>query len=213
LKLYERKNQRIFYVLYNLSGEPVEGLLAEDIIFRYAKATDSEFRVKTLTSGIDGNFGELGQGVYYTDMIDSETDVIGNLIVTIANLDLGPSSPSPLPEEIDPKHILFNVEPYPIVPGAELKLCTIHGSVKTLGGRPSSKPMRVIAQVIKLPAIIDGNFLSTKIKESFTDEDGVFKMKLAIGATLRVEIPEAGIRRQFIVPDKETAKLEDLPSS
>lgn len=211
MKLYEKKLQRIFYVLYDTNGDPRTGLGSADLIFRYAKATDTDYTVKTLIEGEEANFGELGYGFYWTDLTETETNIIGSLAITITTIGPGPSSPSPLPEEIDSKHITAHVEPYPIVPGASISLCTINGSVKDLGGEPTSKPLRVTTQIIKLPAIIDGNFISTRVKDVYTDEDGVFKMKLAVGATVRVEIKDAGVRRQFIVPDQETANLKDLP--
>ena len=201
MQLYEKKDQRIFFALYDVVGTPKTDLLPADIILRLVKANEDAFLIKTLTTG---NFGELGFGAYWIDLLATDVDVMGNLYITIQ-----PSS-EPTPA-IEPLFLNYRVVPQPIVPGGDVPLCTIFGNVRDLGGVPSKTPMRVMASVLKLPAEISGNFISSLPTTAFTNEDGLFQIKLAIGATVRVEIADAGVRRQFVVPDFTSADLKDLP--
>ena len=72
--------------------------------------------------------------------------------------------------------------------------------------------MPVHAQVLRLPTVVGDNFISSKVEDAYTDVEGVFKFNLAVGAVVRVEIPDAGVRRQFEVPNQATADLKNLPS-
>ena len=215
MQLYEKKSQRIFYVLYDIDGDPKTGLLSSDITLRYIKSDETEFSIKTLMSGEDGNFGEVGYGLYYTDFTEDETDTLGQFAITINSLseDPGPSPPSPLPSGpvIESKHLIYEIVPEPIVPGGEVKTCRVFGNVRELGGIPG-EPTRVIGQLLELPHVVDGKFIKSKIEDAYSNIDGTFVLKLIVGATVRVEIPDTGTRRQFVVPDQTTANLKDLPS-
>lgn len=200
MQLIEKTTQRIFYVLYDTSGNPKTGLNYSDITFRLVKANQSSFTIKTLSEGSLGNFSEVGFGFYWTDLVPADVDILGELAIAITGA------------EIDTKHLVYQIVSQSIVASGNVPLCTIFGNIRDLGGEPTGNRLKVISQILKLPQIVGGNFITTGPKIVFTDEDGMFKMKLVIGAVVRVEIEDAGLRRQFMVPDQTTADLKDLPS-
>jgi hypothetical protein len=209
LQLYEKKLQRIFYVLYDTSGNPKTGLIDTDLIFKYAKADDSAFTIKTLNIATGGNFGELGNGMYWTDLLDTEMDTLGEFAIVIT--DHSGITPSPGPALIDTKHLLYQIVPQPIVSSGGIPTCMVFGNIKDLGGEPMDVKMVVTAQVLKLPNIVNSNYISSRVRSVFTDEDGLFKIKLVVGSIVRLEVRDAGIRRQFQVPDLSSINIVDLP--
>ena len=76
-KFQEKQAKDIFVDLYDsTTGLPYPGVPASGLVLKYAKAGESTYTTKVLTEGVDGNFAEIGDGVY---KISVEEWVIGDI--------------------------------------------------------------------------------------------------------------------------------------
>jgi len=88
-------------------------------------------------------------------------------------------------------------------------LCRIHVFLVDFGLIPS-KGIKIYVRVVSLPQKIDGFLLDWLAKTFETDENGYAYFDAIRGAKIFVQIKEAGIEREFLVPDTDTILLKDL---
>lgn len=202
-KFQEKQAKDIFVDLYDsTTGLPYPGVPASGLVLKYAKAGESTYTTKVLTEGVDGNFAEIGDGVYKISFLADELDTLGQFVFVIAGTGIYTI--------LEQRVIIAEVEPAQYIAAVIPPTCLVFGNVKELTGIPSDTPVVVKAQVVELPAQQQGNYISTHPVTAYTDADGLFKLRLAIGTLVVLEIADVGFRRQFTVPELTSVDIKDI---
>ncbi len=93
----------------------------------------------------------------------------------------------------------------PVLP----ELCRIHVFVVDFGLVPTPG-LKVYVKIISLPQQLNGYLLDWIAKTFVTDNNGYVFFDAARGAKIFVQLPEAGIEQEVLVPDVPSVSLKDL---
>jgi len=198
--LFQKTDRKVYFILFDAAGGEITGIIPAGVKLELVKQDEVTLTEKALTTS---NFTEIGLGLYAVDLTEADTDILGTLFAIFT-----PRAASPI---FDQRNLEFEVAVKPLTVTASPSTCLVFGNVKDLSGLPSEDVKEVVAQIVALPNITDGTHLTVDPIKVFTDVDGFFKMNLVRGALVRIEIADAGVRRQFTVPDQDTVDLADLP--
>jgi hypothetical protein len=181
-------------VRLTLASVPVTGVLFNQVTMTLWKNGSTTFAARAI---ITTDWVEVGNGYYVLKMNASDSSQLGMMLFKLNG---------GLFDEYSKE--LF-VEPAPIALLVSPQTCIVSGNTldltgQVMGGKqvifaPTDAPMAYNTSVVNYSRII-----------SYTDALGNFSVKLLRGAAVIVEIPEAGLRAQFTVPDQSTALLLDL---
>lgn len=181
-------------VRLTLASVPVTGVLFNQVTMTLWKNSGVTFAARPV---ITTDWVEVGNGYYVLKLNASDSSQLGMMVFKLNG---------GLFDEYSKE--LF-VEPAPIALLVSPQTCIVSGNTLDLTGQvmvgkqvifaPTDAPMAYNTSVVNYSRII-----------SYTDALGNFSVKLLRGAAVIVEIPEAGLRAQFTVPDQSTALLLDL---
>jgi hypothetical protein len=193
----------IFIPLYSLgTGLPKSGIVSANIVVKFVKSNGISFTTKVITTGLYGNFAEIGDGLYKLGFEAEETDVLGNLGISIVD--------SSIYGDVEPKLIIAEVKPSQVLAKQGPPTCRVFGDIKRLVGVAAIKPYEVNIQLVALPKFANGSLLAVTPERVYSNLDGLFEIDLAIGALVILEIPDTGFRRQFTVPNQASIDVENL---
>jgi hypothetical protein len=88
-------------------------------------------------------------------------------------------------------------------------ICVVSGNVCDIGGSPTPG-VEIIFRPIKLPAVKTGNLIVGSPIRTIPDAYGAFSISMVQGMGATVEIEQAGLKAQIMIPATATANLIDL---
>lgn len=182
-------------VKLTLSGTPATGILYSAVTMNYWRSGDLTL---TSTSILTANWLELGGGLYALTIPATVLNVLGSFYFNLSGVGFD------LYEE------QFQVVPTPLQMIAQNNECIITGNLVDVTGLPTLGTQQVIFRVAQLPNKIGASLLSSTRIITNPDAYGNFSVAFIQGATLIVEIPQAGISAQIVVPMQPSALLTDL---
>lgn len=188
-------------VVIENAGSPLPGLTFADVDVQLLKPVDgSTWETKqTLTAD---EFIAVGSGVYHIKMIGSEDlDALGEMLAVVRPSLTGPA----FDEEI------LNISVIPQSSDALIPptTCKIFGDLMNPGTLPS--PQQDVFLYLKEQPVISGGFVATNERYfTKTNAQGHFEVYVPRLAKVVIDIPNAGIRKQFDVPDQESFSLLDI---
>lgn len=148
------------------------------------------------------NFVELSGGMYQVSLEGTDTDVEGNLYLSITGSGLKPSLHS---------GFVFESIPTAPVPVPSLPKTALWGYVISPSGTAIAGAS-VSARVLASPSISASgpSVLGTALVSAKTDASGFFSIELVTGSTVDLFIPASNYRRTLLVPSS-TSNLFDIP--
>ena len=145
-----------------------------------------------------GDFQEAEDGFYNFKIKQEITSETGTYIFRVEGYELA-------------EYFEREALPQPLSSTPAPGVCVVTGNVRNVSGSMQAYKNSIItAQPIKLPAEVSGSLILGSKVHTYADHEGFFSLPLVIGMTVIIEIPDAGVRFQAIVPDQETIRLEDL---
>lgn len=181
-------------VKLSLSGSPVTGIDTTELTFTYWRQGDAGLTTLALTST---NWIELSLGLYILKVPSSVMSVIGHFYFRIAGVSFD------LYEE------QLRIEPTPLQLVAQNNKCIITGNLVDLTG-DATQGQQIVFRVSQLPAKISSSLLSSNRIVTTPDAQGNFSVAIVQGATVLVEIQQAGVFIEIEVPEQPSAQLIDL---
>lgn len=176
------------------SGTGVPALLAADIVMHWWKAGLANVPVRPILST---ELVELGGGYYSLTLPKEDLDKLGALYMKFSGTGF----------DIVEKE--FYVEPTPLAFLASENTCIVSGNTVDLAGRLLSGK-EIVFRPVDAPNAVGPSLVNFDRVITYTDAMGNFSVSLLRGATAIVDIKEAGLRAQFVVPDQSMALLLDL---
>jgi len=172
----------------------VTGKIFSDVTVQFWKPGALAYQLKV----VDVNtWSELSDGLYLLTMTGAELSEWGEYVIKITGVGFITSL----------THL--NVAMAPVGLNAKPSLCIVSGNIATLGGNPD-RDMFVGFRPVNFPSRAGVSLITSSYIETRTDAMGNFSVNLVRGETVVVEIPKAGVKLQFVVPDQETALLLNL---
>lgn len=174
------------------------GLNPEDLSLSLVKPSEAEFEPVELESE---DISEVGLGYYKFPVPRAQLGETGTYLFRVMGYEL---------DKVVERECL--PRPLSSVPAPEV--CLITGNIRDVSGRMNAfENVEIILRPLKLPAQFSGTFVLGNRSVTRTDFDGFFSIPAVRGATVIVEIKDAGIRFQAVVPDQDTIRIEDLMPS
>lgn len=180
------------------AGGPAVGLISSVITAGLKKEGESSFTVFAVSGS---NFTEIGSGFYEVDFAASNTDVLGNLYLSITG--------STVKTSLHSAYVAVAGSVSPTVSPPTLGLSLISGYLQDLSGNPIVNTS-VSAKILNTPSLIPGSGgnivgMATTTIVVKTDSQGYFSLSLVEGANVDIIIPAINYRRTILVPVSDTA--------
>lgn len=173
------------------------GILDTDVTLNVKKPESLVFEEVVLNTT---NFKEAIDNYYNITIPLEIADQLGTYIFKVDET-VGPST----------QYLERECLPQPLSSTPAPGTCVVNGNVRNVtGGMSNYNNTIVTAQPLKLPAEVSGSLILGGKVKTYTDHDGYFSLPLVIGMTVIIEVPDAGVRFQTIIPDEATVRIEDL---
>jgi len=170
-----------------------EGL--SDIAVKVKKPTSLSFETLELS---EGSIQDAEMGYYNIEIPSDIIDEIGTFVFQILAYET---------------EVFIEKESVPAPPYSTETpdVCVITGNVKDISGNVSYFPqIGIEARPLKLPALYKGTHILGQRVLVYSDHNGFFQLPLIRGMTALIEIKDAGIRFQALIPHQESIRIEDL---
>jgi hypothetical protein len=173
------------------------GILDTDVTLNVKKPESLVFEEILLDTS---NFQETVDNYYNITIPLEIADQLGTYIFKVEE-SVGPST----------QYLDRECFPQPLSSTPSPGVCVVNGNIRDVTGIAKSYNNTVItAQPLKLPLEVSGSLiLGSKVK-TYADHDGYFSLPLVIGMTVIIEVPDAGVRFQAVIPDQATVRIEDI---
>ena len=178
----------------SLSGVPVTGVPRSALTFKYWRSGDTSLQTATIQAS---DWTELENGLYIFKIPAPIMNTIGSFYFRLSG------SGFDLHEE------QFDVHPAPLQLVAQNNKCIITGNLVDLSGE-ATQGQQVVFRVTQLPAKISSSMLSSNRIVTTPDALGNFSVAIVQGAKVIVEIQQAGVFAEILVPEQPSAQLIDL---
>lgn len=166
-----------------------------DVLLRVKKPSSLAFEELTLE---EGDFQEAEGGFYNLKIKKEDTLELGTYIFKVEGYEL---------DVYTQRECL----PQPLSSAPAPGVCVVTGNVRNISGVSRAYGNTIVsAQPLKLPANVSGSLILGKKVNTYADHDGFFSLPLIVGMTVLIEMPDAGVRFQTIIPDVDTVRIEDL---
>lgn len=180
------------------AGGAATGLTSSSVTAGLKKEGESSFSAFTLSGS---NFTEIGSGFYEVDFTSGNTNVLGNLYLSIIGATVKTSLHS--------AYVAVAGSLSPTVSPPTLNTSVISGYLQNLQGSPISGAT-VSAKILDIPTLTPGSGgnivgLTTTTIVTKTDAQGYFALTLAEGTNVDIIIPSINYRRTILVPTSDTA--------
>jgi len=193
---YQGRGVEVFFQMVNSStSAPVTGLVGGDLTLATRRPGGTGLTVRTILSG---DLTEIGGGYYLLWLPPAETALLGALVYRI-------TAASALPV-----YAALSVDPQPLAFLSSPLMCVVTGNIVQLGGAVADAT-QITFRAQRLPAQAPNqSLISSKLLTTWSDALGNFSIALLRGATVHVEVPECGLRGQFVVPNLASQTLMAL---
>jgi len=188
----------LVYLVDDTTGLPATGLVDTAITADLKKASGA-FAAFAVTAT---NFSEHSAGFYEIDLVEADTNVLGNLYLRVQGATVK----------------TFLAQGYVVATVADVPSTVVAPPFVAIFGyayRPDATPMAdisVSARILSSPAVLftgtDGMVIGQELVTTTTDSDGFFSMNLIPGTSVDFFISAARYRRTFRVPAATTSVFE-----
>jgi hypothetical protein len=193
---YQGKSVEIFFQMVNSTTQVgVTGLLYSNLTLATRRPGGSGLTVRTILAP---DLTEIGGGYYLLNLPVAETALLGTLVYRITAASASPAYGS---MQVDPQPLAFLQSP---------TMCVVTGNIVQLGGAVADAT-QITFRAQHLPAQgPNQSLISSKLLTTWSDAVGNFSVALLRGATVHVEVPDCGLRGQFVVPQLSSQTLTAL---
>lgn len=170
------------------------GVIYSDMAISLCK-DGGDFESKSL---LESEWRDHGDGVYSFLWNESDLNTLGEIYYTFS-----------VPSLDYTLYGKFDVDPMPFYLDATAPTCAVSGNIVDIGGSPINRN-EVFFRPRSVPGVAGQSIMASGHISTVTDVFGNFSVVLLRGAIVLVEISNAGIRHQIVVPDLPSASILDL---
>lgn len=201
-----------FYLTNKSDDEPRTGLVWDDVIIEYKRATDNIFTTLVLAGASE--FNEVGNGVYNAKFPASVFDVLGTFRYVVNGTPALVGTPEgQVWQWLDFVDVVAASSVAPVE--VSLSSCNLWGNVADLTGYPK-KDVAIGIKILGTPQLLsDLNetpraAITTEQFQTQTDENGFFYFTVVRNSVVRLTIPSTGYIKEFTVPNSASANVFEI---
>ena len=190
-------------VLVTLSGAPVVGLTYQNVVVNYLRPSDTTFIAFVPTAL---QWLEIGNG-YYHLILDP-----GSVLLYVGPVVVQLSAQAPASihyVNFDSQTINLDVIPQTIDDQIPPASCQLYGNLIGADTLPQGQ-QDIYLRIAEQPFVSGSSVGVNSRVATRTDAQGNFSVLLPRLAIVVIDIPDAGIRRQFTVPDQVSISLTQV---
>jgi hypothetical protein len=182
-------------ILLTLSGTPVGGVPFGDVVVGILKPGAAAW---VLIPVLTTDWSAVGLGYYMLSLKAADMTVLGPNLLRLATAS----------SMFDTQVINLDIVSRGRDEVQPLNQCLLFGDLIGADGFPC-KDEEIIVRIVDFPFSASASLATARPGYTRSNGNGHFELNLLRGATVIIEIPVSGIRKQFIVPDQPSVALVD----